>query len=68
MTVVERLVLVACEETGSFGRVGRTAGKSVIPEALVAIARDFADGFFVGKGPIGRAGKFGISGGAVASC
>ena len=61
MTVVDKLVLVACEETGPFGRAGRTAGKSVIPDALVAIATDFVDGFCTGVEPSGRAGKSCIS-------
>lgn len=62
MTVVDRLVLVACEETGPLGRAGRASVKSVIPEALVAIATDLSDGLWACVGPIGRAGKFCTSG------
>ena len=47
------------------GRAGRTAGKSVIPEALVAIATGLADGFYTGVEPIGRADKACTSGSGV---
>ena len=67
MTVVDRLVLVAWEETGPLGRVGRTAGKSVIPDALVAIATDFAEGLLACVGPVCRVGKACTSGSGVSA-